>query len=133
MRSAVTADDRISRAAASREVRTRPRRHPTDFLDARTGGGSKGHVAHAGFWENIVVTCEFRGGAAAEIRIHPIEQGFGASLGQRGRPMLASGAIADRVIDRVAELSRIYGVTVRNDNGVGVIRIDAAVPTSTIR
>lgn len=99
---------------------------PTDFLDARTGGGSKGHVAHAGFWENIAVTCEFRSGAAAEIRIHPIEHGFGASLGQRGRPMLASGEIADRVIGRVAELSRMYGVTVSNDNGVGVITIDAA-------
>ena len=97
---------------------------PTDFLDARTGGGSKGHIAHAGFWENIAVTCEFRNGAAAEIRIHPIEQGFGASLGQRGRPMLATGAIADRVIDRVAELSRMYGVEVRNENGVGVIAID---------
>ena len=98
---------------------------PSDFLDARTGGGSKGHVAHAGFWENIAVTCEFRNGAAAEIRIHPIEQGFGASLGQRGRPMLATGAIASRVIDRVAELSRIYGVEVRNDNGIGVIKIDS--------
>ena len=45
---------------------------------------------------------------AAEIRIHPIEQGFGASLGQRGRPMLATGAIADRVITRVTDLSATY-------------------------
>ena len=97
---------------------------PTDFLDARTGGGTKGHIAHEGFWENIAVTCEFRGGAAAEIRIHPIEQGFGASLGQRGRPMLTTGVIADRVIGRVAELSRMYGVDVRNQNGIGVIAID---------
>ncbi len=97
---------------------------PSDFLDARTGGGSKGHIAHAGFWENIAVTCQFRNGAAAEIRIHPIEQGFGASLAQRGRPMLATGAIASRVIDRVAELSRIYGVEVRNENEIGVIAID---------
>jgi poly-gamma-glutamate synthesis protein (capsule biosynthesis protein) len=96
---------------------------PTDFLDARTGGGSKGHIAHAGFWENIAVTCEFRGGKAAEIRIYPIEQGFGASLGQRGRPMLASGEIAERVIRRVVELSQMYNVTVRNDNGVGVIAL----------
>jgi poly-gamma-glutamate capsule biosynthesis protein CapA/YwtB (metallophosphatase superfamily) len=97
---------------------------PTDFLDARTGGGTKGHIAHEGFWENIAVTCEFRGGKAAEIRVHPIEQGFGASLGQRGRPMLATGAIADRVIARVAELSKTYGVEVRNDKGVGVIAVE---------
>ena len=97
---------------------------PSDFLDARTGGGSKGHIAHPGFWENIAVTCEFRNGAAAEIRIHPVEQGFGASLAQRGRPMLATGATAKRVIDRVADLSRMYGVEVRNDDGTGVIAID---------
>ena len=96
---------------------------PTDFLDARTGGGSKGHVAHTGFWENIAVTCNFRGRALAEIRIHPIEQGFGTSLAQRGRPVLASGEIAERVIGRVAALSKMYGVTVHNDNGTGVIRL----------
>ena len=96
---------------------------PSDFLDARTGGGTKGHIAHEGFWENIAVTCEFKNGKAAEIRIHPIEQGFGASLGQRGRPMLAGGAIADRVVARVAELSKMYGVEVRNDKGVGVIAV----------
>ncbi len=98
---------------------------PSDFLDARTGGGTKGHIAHEGFWENIAVTCEFRNGAAAEIRVYPIEQGFGASLGQRGRPMLATGAIADRVIARVADLSKMYGVEVRNENGIGVIAIEA--------
>lgn len=96
---------------------------PTDFLDARTGGGTKGHIAHAGFWENIMVTCSFREGNLAEIKIHPVEQGFGTSLAQRGRPVLASGEIADRVIQRVAELSEIYGVTVRNENGVGVITL----------
>lgn len=98
---------------------------PTDFLDARTGGGTKGHIAHQGYWENIAVTCEFRDGKTAEIRIHPIEQGFGASLGQRGRPMLATGAVAERVIKRVADLSAIYGVKVRNEKGVGVITVGA--------
>jgi poly-gamma-glutamate synthesis protein (capsule biosynthesis protein) len=97
---------------------------PTDFLDARTGGGTKGHIAQAGFWENIVLTVEFKAGKLAEIRIQPIEQGHGASLAQRGRPMIAKGAIAGRVIDRVAELSRMYGVEVRNENGVGVIKLN---------
>lgn len=96
---------------------------PTDFLDARTGGGTKGHIAHPGFWENIATTIEFRGGKAAEIRIHPIEQGHGSSLGQRGRPVLASGEAAARVIARVADLSRLYGVEVRAVDGVGVISI----------
>ena len=43
--------------------------------------------------------------------------------GQRGRPMLASGEIAERVIGRAAELSKMYGVTVRNENGTGVVAL----------
>jgi poly-gamma-glutamate capsule biosynthesis protein CapA/YwtB (metallophosphatase superfamily) len=64
---------------------------PADFLDARTGGGTKGHVAHAGFWENIAATCHFRNGKLDHVKIIPIEQGFGLPRGQRGRPMMASG------------------------------------------
>lgn len=97
---------------------------PTDFLDARTGGGTKGHIAHAGFWENVVITVEFKGGKLAEVLIHPIEQGHGTSLAQRGRPVMARGAAAGRVIDRVAELSKMYGTTVKNESGVGVIRVE---------
>lgn len=96
---------------------------PTDFLDARTGGGTKGHIAHAGFWENLAITVEFKGGKLSEIQIHPVEQGHGASLAQRGRPMMAKGEIAGRVIDRVADLSKMYGVTVKNQNGIGVIKL----------
>ncbi len=64
---------------------------PADFLDARTGNGKKGHVAHAEFWQNFAATCHYRGGKLAEIRIHPVDQGFGRPRGQRGRPVLATG------------------------------------------
>lgn len=96
---------------------------PSHFLDARTGGGTKGHVAHAGFWENMIVTCHHKGGKLVEVRVHPTDLGFGRSRAQRGRPMLASGAMAERVISRVAEMSRQYGVEVVNRNGVGVIAL----------
>jgi poly-gamma-glutamate synthesis protein (capsule biosynthesis protein) len=95
---------------------------PADFLDARTDGGKKGHVAHAGFWENIFATCRFEGGKLAEVRIHPIDQGFGLSRAQRGRPVMAYGAMASRIIERVARLSEPYGVRVMLENGIGVVR-----------
>jgi poly-gamma-glutamate capsule biosynthesis protein CapA/YwtB (metallophosphatase superfamily) len=94
---------------------------PADFLDARTGNGSKGHVAHAEFWESIAASCHFSGGKLAEIRIHPLDQGFGRPRGQRGRPVLADAAIAKRVIERVARLSKPYGVEVGNRNNIGIV------------
>jgi poly-gamma-glutamate synthesis protein (capsule biosynthesis protein) len=95
---------------------------PADFLDARTGNGKKGHVAHPAYWENIVATCHYRGGKLSELRIHPIEQGFGSPRGQRGRPVLAHGEMAARIIARVDKLSRPYGVSVQNRDGVGIVQ-----------
>jgi len=94
---------------------------PADFLDVRTGGGAKGHVAHAEFWESIAATCSFARGKLAEIAIHPIDQGFARPRPQRGRPVLADAAMAERIIERVARLSQPYGVTVRNRDGIGVV------------
>jgi len=96
---------------------------PSEFLDARTNGGTKGHVAHAGFWENVVINCTFRKGALAEIRVHPIEQGFGLPRAQRGRPMLAQGAIAKRVLGRIGKISGIYGTKMKITNHTGIVRV----------
>ena len=95
---------------------------PADFLDTRTGGGSKGHIAHAGFWENIAATCHFRGGQLDHIKIIPIEQGHGLSRAQRGRPVLAGGKTAASIIERVASLSAPYGVRVEQNGDIGVVR-----------
>jgi poly-gamma-glutamate synthesis protein (capsule biosynthesis protein) len=69
----------------------------------------------------MAVSCHFAGGKLAEIRIHPIDQGFGRPRGQRGRPVLAAAAIAERVIERVARLSKPYGVDVQQRDTIGVV------------
>lgn len=95
---------------------------PSDFLDARTGGGVKGHVAHQEFWENIAVTVHYAGHKLDRIELLPIQQGFGLSRGQRGRPLMAEGETAQRILDRVAKLSEPFGVKLAVKNGVGIIR-----------
>lgn len=94
---------------------------PADFLDARTGGGTKGHVAYDGFWRNITAETRFENGKLKEVRLHPIDQGFGAPRGQRGRPVLADKEIASEIIARIDRFSQPYGVRVKNNDGVGVI------------
>ena len=56
-------------------------------------------------------------------KIFPIDQGFGRPRPQRGRPLLAEGEVASRVIERVTRLSRRYGTKVSTRNGVGVIEL----------
>ena len=96
---------------------------PSDFLDARTNGGKKGHPSDPAYWENMFAVCEFDNKKLKEIRIHPIDQGFGRPRPQRGRPVLAEGEVAQRVIERVVRLSQRYGTKILNRGGVGVIEL----------
>jgi hypothetical protein len=96
---------------------------PSDFLDARTNGGKKGHPSDPAYWENMFPVCEFSKQKLTGIKIYPIDQGFGRPRPQRGRPVLAEGEVANRVIERVVRLSKRYGTTVVNRAGVGVIEL----------
>jgi len=69
----------------------------------------------------VFAVCDFQRNDVKEIRLYPLELGFGLPRSQRGRPLLASGEAAERVIGRVAELSRRYGTHVSYRDGVGVI------------
>jgi poly-gamma-glutamate capsule biosynthesis protein CapA/YwtB (metallophosphatase superfamily) len=96
---------------------------PSDFLDARTSGETKGHPSDPAYWENMLADCRFENKKLREIRIHPIDQGFGRPRPQRGRPLLAEAEVADRVIERVARLSRRYGTKVTNRGGIGLVEM----------
>lgn len=96
---------------------------PSDFLDARTAGGKKGHPSEPAYWENMFAVCKFEAKKLREIKIFPIDQGFGRPRPQRGRPVLAEGEVASRVIERVTRLSLRYGTKITNRDGVGVIEL----------
>ena len=96
---------------------------PSDFLDARTAGGKKGHPSDPAYWENMFAVCKFEAKKLMEIKIFPIDQGFGQPRPQRGRPVLADGEVANRVIERVTRLSRRYGTKISNRDGIGVIEL----------
>jgi poly-gamma-glutamate synthesis protein (capsule biosynthesis protein) len=74
-----------------------------------------------------VAAVEFRGGALAEIRLHPLDLGLGTPQRRRaGRPLLAAGETATAIVERFARLSAPYGTKVElvsQPGPVGVIRI----------
>lgn len=94
---------------------------PADFLDARTDGGRKGHVSDPLYWENIAVVCSFRERKLAEIRLYPVDLGYGRPRAQRGRPVLADERVGGRIIERLQHVCHRYGTTVTQRNGVGII------------
>ena len=56
-----------------------------------------------------------------EIRLHPVTLGFGNSRTKRGQPAPANAEDAAYIINQMTELSKPFGVTVINRDGVGII------------
>ncbi len=95
---------------------------PADFLEARYAGDTRGHTADPAQWEQLFAVCDFAAEGLKEIRLYPIELGFGRPLSQRGRPLIAEPEAGRRIIERVARLSQRYGTAVQYCDGIGVIR-----------
>lgn len=96
---------------------------PYDFVNARYIGDTVGHPADPLQWEQAVSMCEFGARGLAEVHIYPIELGFGRRRSQRGRPLLASAEASERIVDRIARLSKELGTTVTFDGEKGLIRL----------
>jgi poly-gamma-glutamate capsule biosynthesis protein CapA/YwtB (metallophosphatase superfamily) len=94
---------------------------PGDFVQARYANDTRGHTADPLQYEQLFAVCDFAGEELKEVRLYPLELGFGKPRGQRGRPLLASGETAERIISRVARISKRYGTDVQFRDGIGVI------------
>jgi poly-gamma-glutamate synthesis protein (capsule biosynthesis protein) len=99
---------------------------PGDWGAARSGDGSYGFPVDPAFYRSAVAVCEFAGSQLREVRLHPIDLGFGKRMSQRGRPMPADPDVADEVIRWLQRLSEPFGTRIENVGGVGVIRPSAA-------
>ncbi len=97
---------------------------PSDFLDARTNGGKKGHPSDPAYWENMFAGLRVQQAEIdQQLESTPSIKVSAAHDPQRGRPVLAEGEVANRVIERVVRLSQRYGTKVVNRAGVGVIEL----------
>lgn len=95
---------------------------PAEFLDARTGNDTRGFPASPEFWESFVAVCEFSSNALSAVRLVPLDLGYGRPRSQRGRPILARGIVAQRVLDRIERLSRRFGTKIEIEGECGVLR-----------
>ncbi len=89
-----------------------------DFYDARTS-----FVRNPLVWESIVAKVRFQNGELAGVELHPITLGHGLERSQRGRPLLATGAMARKIIGDLRLLSEPFGTEIAFENGIGVVRV----------
>jgi poly-gamma-glutamate capsule biosynthesis protein CapA/YwtB (metallophosphatase superfamily) len=95
---------------------------PADFVHTRYANDTRGHTADPLQWEQVFAVCDFAGDELTEIRLYPLELGYGKARSQRGRPLLAEGETAERILTRLATLSKKYGTHIQLQNGIGVIK-----------
>jgi poly-gamma-glutamate synthesis protein (capsule biosynthesis protein) len=96
---------------------------PGDYLDTRSGGGTRAFAGDPVFWQSVVAVCNYAGGGLKEVMLYPIDMGFGRPIPQRGRPVLAGGPIAQRTLKWLQDASKPYGTEISIEGDVGVIRL----------
>ena len=96
---------------------------PGDYLNARSGGGSRAFAADPVFWRSVVAVCNYAGGQLREVLLYPIDMGFGRPIGQRGRPVLAEGPVARETLTWLQDVSRPFGTEINIEGDIGVIRL----------
>jgi len=73
-------------------------------------------------FESVVALSRFEGGRVSEIRLYPVDLGYGRRLTESGVPRAASEEVGRRILQRLQRLSRPYGTTILLEENVGIIR-----------
>ena len=68
---------------------------------------------------------KFRDGELSAIELHPITLGYGKPRTVRGRPMLAKGDLAQKIIADLQRLSQPFGTEILFQDGIGIVRLPA--------
>lgn len=75
------------------------------------------------YFESILPVCWFSRDHLKEIRIYPIDLGYGRRLTESGIPRLASGDKAKAILDRFEKISGRFGIHMSRANGYGLIAV----------
>ena len=73
-------------------------------------------------FQTVVTVTRYEGGRAAEVRLYPVDLGYGLRLTKSGVPRLASPDAGRAILERLQRLSKPYGTAITIEKNVGVIR-----------
>lgn len=101
-----------------------PEATPADMYDARSKNGTISFPADVAYWESVLGIVDFHNGALKKVELYPLYLGWDRPRSQRGRPTLARGDIAKRILERMQKLSEPYGTKIRVEGEEGIIAIE---------
>ena len=96
-----------------------PENTPADFYDARSASDK----TTLRVWQSAIPVVSFKGRNLGEIKLYPIEMGYGLPRPDAGRPLLAQGKAATDILQRLQRLSEPFHTKMDVQGEVGVIRM----------
>jgi hypothetical protein len=75
---------------------------------------------------SIVAVSKYEKGRVCEIRLYPVDLGYGMRLTQSGIPRTASPTVGRSILERLQQISRPYDTEIVIEDNVGVIRMTLA-------
>jgi poly-gamma-glutamate synthesis protein (capsule biosynthesis protein) len=94
---------------------------PADGYDSRQR--KLGFLSDPEYWESALAWWDMEEGQLQELRLYPLQLGFGLSRSRRGRPSLAEGRAAKRIIAGLGRLCEPWGTHLEwHEAGYGVMR-----------
>jgi poly-gamma-glutamate synthesis protein (capsule biosynthesis protein) len=73
-------------------------------------------------FDGIIAESKFDRGKVVEIRIYPVDLGYGMKLTESGTPRMAGPEASQRILRHVQEMSQKYGTKITIEGLVGVAR-----------
>jgi poly-gamma-glutamate capsule biosynthesis protein CapA/YwtB (metallophosphatase superfamily) len=75
------------------------------------------------YWISVLPCMEFEADRLTKLELHPVQLGQDLPRSQKGRPMLAKGELADKILGIIKKLSKTYGTEIVKKKGVGVVKL----------
>ena len=95
---------------------------PSEYYSKRSKNDTIGFTANRTYWDSVVAETVYdMDRNLKEIRLHPVTLGFGNSRTKRGQPAPANAEDAAYIIKQMQDLSKPFGVTIVERDGVGII------------
>jgi len=94
-----------------------------EFYSVRSRGRTVAQETKPEAWLSVVPVVSWKGRELSGIELHPISLGLGASLGQRGRPVLADAGDRARVLDTLQRCSARFGTVIEQTGDVATVRL----------
>jgi poly-gamma-glutamate capsule biosynthesis protein CapA/YwtB (metallophosphatase superfamily) len=94
-----------------------------EFNARRYENDTRGFPADREIWEGVVAVAAWRDRHLLELKLHPITLGFGAAPARRGRPMLAEGELAAKILKDLSDRSKPFGTSLQVAGGVASVAL----------